>query len=77
MPLIMVGQNVQGRYAERRADHDLEVNVKAEAEIEVILEHLEYQNRILMAMMRKLGANFDGIALDTGAGPEPTTAKDG
>jgi len=77
MPLIMVGQNVQGRYAERRADHDLEVNVKAEAEIEVILEHLEYQNRILMAMMLKLGVNFDGIALDTAAGLEPPTAKDG
>ena len=29
MPLIMVGQNVQGRHAEARAEHDLEVNVKA------------------------------------------------
>jgi uncharacterized membrane protein len=77
MPLIMIGQNVQGRYAERRADHDLEVNEKAEAEIEVILEHLEYQNRILMAMVQKLGVAFDGIALGTEARPEPPTAKDG
>src|SRR3984893_9177340 len=30
MPLIMVGQNVQGRHSEIRADHDLEVNVEAE-----------------------------------------------
>jgi uncharacterized membrane protein len=55
MPLIMVGQNIQGRHSEIRADHDLEVNVKAEKEIEVILQHLEYQNAILIAMVKKLG----------------------
>jgi uncharacterized membrane protein len=55
MPLIMVGQNIQGDHAEARAEHDLEVNVKAEREIEVILEHLEYQNAALLTMMRKLG----------------------
>ncbi len=54
MPLIMVGQNVQGAHAEARAEHDLEVNVKAEEEIEVILQHLEYQNDILIALMRKI-----------------------
>jgi uncharacterized membrane protein len=59
MPLIMVGQNVQGRHSELRAEHDLEVNVKAEQEIEVILEHLEYQNAILIAMVEKLGLSLD------------------
>jgi uncharacterized membrane protein len=54
MPLIMVGQNIQGSQAEARAEHDLEVNIKAEREIEVILEHLEYQNAALLKMMRKL-----------------------
>jgi uncharacterized membrane protein len=54
MPLIMVGQNIQGAHAEARAEHDLEVNVKAEKEIEVILEHLEYQNAALLKMMHKL-----------------------
>ncbi|HTC12141.1 MAG TPA: DUF1003 domain-containing protein [Acetobacteraceae bacterium] len=57
MPLIMVGQNVQGTHAELRAEHDLEVNVKAEREIEVILRHLDYQNRILIAMLEKLGVS--------------------
>jgi uncharacterized membrane protein len=55
MPLIMVGQNLMGRHAEARAEHDLEVNVQAEAEIEVILRHLEYQNSMLIAMIQKLG----------------------
>lgn len=33
MPLIMIGQNLQGRHAEARAESDFEVNVKAEREI--------------------------------------------
>lgn len=59
MPLIMVGQNVQGRHAEARADYDLEVNVKAEKEIETILYHLEYQNKILISLMEKLGVTME------------------
>jgi uncharacterized membrane protein len=59
MPLIMVGQNVQGQHSESRADYDLEVNLKAEKEIEVILQHLEYQNTILIAMVEKLGVGPD------------------
>jgi uncharacterized membrane protein len=59
MPLIMVGQNIQGRHAEARSEHDLEVNIKAEQEIEVILLHLEYQNAILIAMLGKLGMDLD------------------
>jgi uncharacterized membrane protein len=55
MPLIMVGQNLQSRHGEVRAENDLEVNVRAEREIEAILRHLEYQNTILIAMVQKLG----------------------
>lgn len=57
MPLIMVGQNIQGAHADARAEHDLDVNVKAEREIEVILEHLEYQNALLIQLMEKLNVN--------------------
>jgi len=55
MPLIMVGQNVQGRHADLRAEADFDVNVKAEREVEAILHHLEYQNRILIALVEKQG----------------------
>jgi uncharacterized membrane protein len=55
MPLIMVGQNLQGRHSELRAESDLEINQQAEEEIEVILQHLEYQNALLLAMVAKLG----------------------
>jgi hypothetical protein len=45
--------------AEVRAEHDLEVNVRAEREIEVILRRLEYQNTLPIAMVQKLGIESD------------------
>ena len=67
MPLIMVGQNIQGRHAETRAESDLQVNITAEREIETILHHLEYQNRILIAMLETLGLNLDEVLRTTRA----------
>jgi uncharacterized membrane protein len=61
MPLIMVGQNVQGAHEEARAERDLEVNLQAEEEIEVVLEHLEYQNSILLKMVAKLEAGMSDM----------------
>ncbi len=54
MPLIMIGQNLQGRHAEARAEADFEVNTKAETEIETILTHLENQNDMIMHILTKL-----------------------
>lgn len=54
MPLIMIGQNLQGKHAERRAQADFEVNQKAEVEIENILMHLENQNDILSEILEKV-----------------------
>jgi uncharacterized membrane protein len=54
MPLIMIGQNLQGRHAERRAESDFNVNVRAEKEIEVILMHLENQNDLIMKILDKM-----------------------
>jgi uncharacterized membrane protein len=54
MPLIMVGQNLQGRHAEMRAEADFEVNVKAELEIETILLHLENQNKLMLGILDRL-----------------------
>jgi uncharacterized membrane protein len=44
MPLIMIGQNLQGKYSDILAENDFEFSVKSEKEIETILEHLENQN---------------------------------
>ena len=48
MPLIMIGQNMQGKHAEIRAENDYQVNLKAEKEIaELKKELLEIKNILL------------------------------
>ena len=41
MPLIMIGQNLQGREADERAESDYEINRKAEIEIQEIKAKLD------------------------------------
>ncbi len=57
MPLLMIGQNLQSRHAEYRAEADFQVNIKAEAEIEAILAHLELQNEVMLNILDKLDGN--------------------
>lgn len=54
LPMIMVGQNLESRYSEARAEADFEVNMKAEREIETILLHLERQNERIEEIVEKL-----------------------
>ena len=54
MPLIMIGQNVQSAKADQRAESDLKINIKAEFEVETILEHLEYQNKIILEILEDI-----------------------
>jgi uncharacterized membrane protein len=49
MPLIMVGQNLQSKHAEIRAENDFEIDVKAEKEIEDIKQEL----RDIKELLRK------------------------
>ena len=53
LPVIMVGQNIEGRAAEWRARMDFEVDRRAQQEIEVIIAHLENQNELLLEIMKK------------------------
>ena len=62
MPLIMVGQNIQSRAADKRAEADLKVNRAAEEEIQAIRAELAELKRML------------GEALGAGGGNVPTRA---
>lgn len=53
MPLLLIGQNLQGKHNEIRAQNDFEVNTKAEKEIELVLQHLEYQNQLILKILEK------------------------
>lgn len=52
MPLIMVGQNLQGRHSETRAELDFQVNMKAEKEVTAILHRLEQQTDLILRLMQ-------------------------
>ena len=54
LPLIMIGQNLEGKFAESRAQADFEINQKAEHEVEIIIAHLENQNELLLELIRKV-----------------------
>ena len=54
MPLIMVGQNLQSKHSEARAEEDFMVNKKAETEVETILMHLENQNELIVQILKRL-----------------------
>ena len=54
MPLIMIGQNLQGAHSEARAEADFDVNTRAELEIETILLHLENQNKLILQILERL-----------------------
>ncbi len=69
MPLIMVGQNLQGRHAEARSEADFEVNTKAEREIEAILLHLEAQNDLILKILRQLEGASTPHGAQAGTGP--------
>ncbi|GAC1392852.1 MAG: hypothetical protein NVSMB46_09680 [Candidatus Saccharimonadales bacterium] len=50
----MLGQNVQAKHADLRAEADLQINTQAELEIETILTHLEYQNDLMLKILNNI-----------------------
>ena len=63
MPLIMVGQNLQGRHSETRAELDFEVNQKAEKEVMATLLHLERNTDLLLQLMQHLDCRISDEVL--------------
>lgn len=54
LPLLMIGQNIQGKHAQLRAEHDFETDKKAEKEIETILTHLENQQSLMVKILERI-----------------------
>ena len=48
MPLIMVGQNIQGRHAEIRSEEEYKTTTTSYHDIEQILDHLDAQDKELL-----------------------------
>jgi uncharacterized membrane protein len=54
MPLIMVGQNIQGRHAEIRSDEEFKTTTTSYHDIEHILAHLDDQDKAILSQTKLL-----------------------
>ena len=54
LPLIMIGQNLERRHAELRAENDFEINLKSQEDIEVILKQLKKQEELVSKILERL-----------------------
>src|SRR6266481_4208673 len=54
MPLIMVGQNLQNRHAEIRAEEEFKTTASSYHDIEKVLEHLDAQDREILKQSKLL-----------------------
>jgi uncharacterized membrane protein len=78
MPLLMVGQNLQGRHSEARAEADFLVNQKAFADTEAIIKRLEGLDEKILALSttnHEILMRLAGVAPEAGAAPRPTSAS--
>jgi len=55
----MVGQNLEERHDQLRAQADFEISLKAEAEIQAVLQHLTNQNALMFEILRRLEQSAD------------------
>jgi len=53
-PIVMMSQNRQSAKDRLMAEHDFQVNVKAEEEIKVIMEHLVHQDELILEIVARL-----------------------
>lgn len=69
-PVVMMSQNRQNEKDRLAAEHDYNINVKAEEEIAVVMEHLAYQDQLLQEMKDQLETLTAALSkCETGYGP--------
>jgi uncharacterized membrane protein len=54
MPLIMVGQNIQGRHAELRSDEEYKTTLSSYNDLQAIMVHLDEQDKELARQAKLL-----------------------
>jgi len=53
-PVVMMSQNRQTEKDRLMAQHDYEINMKAEEELEVVMDHLAHQDRLILDAITRL-----------------------
>ena len=68
-PIIMMSQNRQADKDRLMAEHDYQINMKAEEEVKAIMQHLEQQDEVMIDILRRLEAQHQALlargAIDT------------
>jgi uncharacterized membrane protein len=54
LPLILIGQNLENRYANMRSEEEYQLNKHADEEGKIVIAHLENQNELLLQIIRKI-----------------------
>lgn len=54
MPLIMVGQNIQGRHAELRSEEEYKTTLSSFHDLEIIMQKLDEQAETIKALAEKI-----------------------
>ena len=55
-PILMMSQNREAEKDRLAAQHDYDVNVRAEAEIHALMNHLEAQHEMILAVLQRIEA---------------------
>lgn len=53
-PIIMMSQNRQAAKDRLMAEHDYDINLKAEEELKAIMSHLEQQDEVMIDILRRM-----------------------
>ena len=56
MPLLLIGQNIQGMRADIRGEHDFETDKRAEKEIKTVLLNFQKQEKLILQILDKVEA---------------------
>jgi uncharacterized membrane protein len=60
-PIIMMSQNRQASKDRLIAEHDYEINLKAEEEVKAIMRHLEQQDEVMIDILRRLEQQHEAL----------------
>ena len=55
MPLLLIGQNIQGMRTDIRGEHDFETDQRAEKEIKTVLLNFQKQEKLILEILDKVG----------------------
>jgi uncharacterized membrane protein len=69
MPLLLIGQNIQGMRTDIRGEHDYETDQRAEKEIKTVLLHFDRQQRLMLKILESIEK------LSEGPKPEESTTS--